>query len=73
MAAKHVLRYLQGKVDYGLKYTQMDGVKLEGYIDADCACSTTDKKSTFACCFSLETGVVSRFSRKQKSVSLSSC
>ena len=42
-----------------------------GYIDADWVGSTTDKKSTSGCCFSLGSGVVSWFSRKQKFVALS--
>ena len=42
-----------------------------GYTDVDWAGSTTDKKSTSGCCFSLGSGVVSWFSRKQKSVALS--
>ena len=43
-----------------------------GYTDVDWAGSTTDKKSTSGCCFSLGSGVVSWFSRKQKFVALSS-
>jgi hypothetical protein len=34
-AAKHILRYLRGIVEYGLRYAQGDGVKLVGYTDAD--------------------------------------
>jgi hypothetical protein len=37
VAAKHVLRYLRGTVDYGLSYIQRDGVKLTGFTDADWA------------------------------------
>jgi hypothetical protein len=33
IAAKHVLRYLAGTVDYGPDYVRGDGVKLIGYID----------------------------------------
>jgi hypothetical protein len=35
VAAKHVLRYLRGTIEYGLSYVQGDGVKLMGFIDAD--------------------------------------
>ena len=35
VAAKHVLRYLQGTLDYGLDYRQGDGVRLAGYTDSD--------------------------------------
>jgi hypothetical protein len=30
---KHVLRYLRGTVEYGLRYIGGDGVELHGYID----------------------------------------
>ena len=72
VAAKHVLRYLRGTVDYGLNYVQNDGVNLIGYTDSDWAGSAVDRKSTSGCCFSLGSAVVSWFSRKQKSVALSS-
>jgi hypothetical protein len=72
VAAKHVLRYLRGTVEYGLSYIQGDGVKLVGYSDVDWAGNTVDKKSTSGCCFSLGSGAISWFSRKQKSVALSS-
>jgi hypothetical protein len=70
--AKHILRYLRGTIEYGLRYAQGDGVKLVGYTDADWAGNAVDRKSTSGCCFSLGSGVVSWFSRKQKSVALSS-
>jgi hypothetical protein len=69
---KHILRYLRGTIEYGLRYAQGDGVKLMGYTDADWAGNAVDRKSTSGCCFSLGSGVVSWFSRKQKSVALSS-
>jgi hypothetical protein len=34
-AAKHVLRYLQGTLDFGLEYVRGDGVRLAGYTDSD--------------------------------------
>jgi hypothetical protein len=72
VAAKHVLRYLCGTVDYGLDYLRGDGVRLVGYTDSDWAGCVSDRKSTFGCCFRLGSIVVSWFSRKQKSVALSS-
>lgn len=47
-------------------------MKLEGFTDADWAGSTVDRKSTSWCNFSLGLGAVSWYSRKQKSVVLSS-
>jgi hypothetical protein len=72
VAAKHVLKYLCGTVDYGLDYHRGDGVRLVGYTDSDWAGCVSDRKSTSGCCFGLGSIVVSWFSRKQKSVALSS-
>jgi hypothetical protein len=72
VGAKHVLRYIAGTVDYGLDYVRGDGVSLVGYTDSDWAGCVADRKSTSGCCFSLGSGLVSWFSRKQKSVALSS-
>eukprot|EP00253_Pinus_taeda_P035352 PITA_35352 len=72
VAAKHILRYLQGTVDYDLNYRQADGVRLAGYTDFDWTGCASDRKSTLGCCFVLGSTVVSWFSQKQKSVALSS-
>jgi hypothetical protein len=72
VAAKHVLRYLCGTVDYGLDYHRGDGFCLVGYTDSDWARCVSDRKSTSGCCFGLGSVVVSWFSQKQKSVALSS-
>ena len=70
--AKHILRYLAGTVDYGLDYTRFDGVGLVGFTDSNWAGSVSNRKSTSGCCFNLGSAVVSWFSKKQNSVSLSS-
>ena len=72
VAAKHILWYLQGTVDYGLDYRQEDGVRLAGYTDSDWAGYASDRKSTSECCFGLDSAVVSWFRRKQQLVALSS-
>jgi hypothetical protein len=72
VATKHVLRYLCGTVDYDLDYQRGDGVRLVGYTNSDWARCVNDRKSTSGCCFGLGSAVVSWFSRKQKSVALSS-
>ena len=33
IAAKHILRYLRGTIDYGLKYDVNQKINLEGYVD----------------------------------------
>ena len=35
IAAKHILRYLKGAVEYGLKYDMNRKIDLEGYVDLD--------------------------------------
>ena len=71
IAAKHILRYLRGIVDYGLKYEASQKINLEGYVDSDWASSSINKKSTLGCFFSMGSSVISWFSRKQSCVSLS--
>ena len=64
IAAKHVLRYLKGTVDYGLKYDANQKIKLHGYVDSDWEGSATDRKSTSSCCFSLGFGMIFWFNKK---------
>ena len=71
-AAKYILRYLAGTVDYGLDYRGSGGVSLVGFTDSDWVGCVRDRKSTSGCCFSLGSVAVLWFSRKQKSVALSS-
>jgi hypothetical protein len=47
-------------------------VKLVGYSYADWAGNSVDRKSMSGCCFSLGSGAISWFNRKQKSIVLSS-
>ena len=35
--AKHILRYLKGTIDYGLKYDANQKINLEGYVDSNWA------------------------------------
>ena len=44
--AKHVLRYLKGTIDYGLKYDANQKIILEDYVDSDWAGSSIDRKRT---------------------------
>jgi hypothetical protein len=71
VAAKHVMRYLKGTLDFGLCYNGDQDFKLIGYTDSDWAGSVSDKKSTSGCCFSLGSSMTSWQSRKQSSISLS--
>jgi hypothetical protein len=71
IATKHVLRYLQGTVGYGLRYASSVDLSLQGYVDADWAGSTMDWKSTSNYCFTLGSVMVSWCNRKQSSMALS--
>jgi hypothetical protein len=70
IVAKHVMRYLKGTIEYGIKYDADCEFRLHGYSDSDMASSVIDRKSTSGCCFSLGSGMISWFSRKQISVVL---
>jgi hypothetical protein len=70
VAAKHVIRYLKGTLDYGLCYTGDHDFRLYGYTDSDWAGSASDRKSTSRCCFNLGSAMTSWKSRKQSSISL---
>jgi hypothetical protein len=71
VAAKHVLRYLKGTIDYGLSYDGDHDFTLSGCTDTDWAGSVSDRKSTSRCCFSLGSAMISWQSRKQSSIALS--
>ena len=61
---KHIMRYLRGTINYGLKYESNQKINLEGDVDSDWAGSAIDRKSTSGCCFSMGLGVISWFSKK---------
>ena len=71
IAAKHILRYLRGTIDYGLKYDANQKINLEGYVDFDWVGNAIDRKRTLRCYFSMGLGVISWFSKKQSYVALS--
>eukprot|EP00253_Pinus_taeda_P021765 PITA_21765 len=68
--SKHI--DIRGTSGYGLWYKQEDEVKLCGFTDADWAGSPTDRKSTSGGIFSIRSTTVSWYSKKQRSVALSS-
>ena len=65
VAAKHILWYFQGTVEYGLDYRQGDGVRLVGYTDSNWVGCASNRKSTSGCCFGLGSIVLLWFSQKQ--------
>ena len=71
VAAKYVMRYLKGMIDFGIYYVGDIEYILYGYIDAYWAESVTGRKSTLGGCYCLGSTMISWFSRKQQGVSLS--
>jgi hypothetical protein len=70
VAAKHVMRYLKGTLDFGLCCNVDHDFRLVGYTDSDWAGSVFDRKSTLGCCFSLGSAMTSWQSRKQFIIAL---
>ncbi|CAA7040775.1 unnamed protein product [Microthlaspi erraticum] len=71
LAAKRILRYVQGTCGFGIRYKQGEGEKLVGFVDSDYAGDVDDRKSTSGYVFMLGGGAVSWASKKQPIVTLS--
>ena len=67
---KHMLKYLEGTFDYGLRYATDCEFGLVGYTNSDWADSFTNRKSTSGCYFSLGSTVIVWRSQKQTTVVL---
>jgi len=70
-AAKRILRYVKGTLDYGVKFEKCTNFKLCGFSDSDWAGSYDDMKSTSGYCFNLGSGVFSWCTKKQEIVAQS--
>ena len=71
-ASERILRYLSGTKDLGTMYSTLENFKHIGYIDSDNGGITDDKKSTYGYTFHFSIGIVSRVSKKQPIVTISS-
>jgi hypothetical protein len=71
IAAKHVLRYIRGTINYGLIYTASSDIQLHGFTDSNWLGSVEDMKSTSGMCFILGFPMISWGNMKHKSVALS--
>ena len=65
------MRYLNGTIEYGIKYDTNQKINLEGYVDSYWAGSAIDRKSTSRCYFSMRSGVISWFNRIESCMALS--
>ncbi|XXG58987.1 hypothetical protein AAC387_Pa04g1157 [Persea americana] len=70
-AAKRVLRYVKGTLDFGVFYCKGGDYELVAYTDSDYAGDLEDRKSTSGYLFLSSYGAVSWSSRKQPIVTLS--
>ena len=73
-AAKRILRYVKGTLNYGLVYSHdSKNNMISGYSDSDLGGNFEDRKSTAGMAFYLNESLISWVSQKQKCVALSSC
>ncbi|KAL7083944.1 hypothetical protein ACP275_14G193700 [Erythranthe tilingii] len=70
-AVKRIIRYVSGTIDFGIWYSMDTNTTLAGFSDADWAGDADDRKSTTGGCFYLGNNLVSWYSKKQNSISLS--
>ncbi|XP_038697950.1 secreted RxLR effector protein 161-like [Tripterygium wilfordii] len=70
-AAKRVLKYIAGTVEYGIWYSKVSNFKLIGFTDSDWAGYLDDRKSTSRIIFNLGSRAISWSSKKQEVVALS--
>ncbi|XP_069146088.1 secreted RxLR effector protein 161-like [Solanum lycopersicum] len=70
-AAKCILRYLQGTIDYGIMYKFGGNLNLIGYSDSDWAGSIDDMKSTSGYAFLFGSSICSWLSKKQSVIAQS--
>ena len=72
LAAKRILRYLQGTRDFRLWYKKGEQSELIGFTDSDYAGDQDDRKSTSGYAFMFGSAAISWSSKKQPIVTLSS-
>lgn len=68
---KRLLKYLKKTKEYGILYKKTND-NLHGYVDADWASCSLDRRSYTGYCFILSNSIISYESKKQKTVALSS-
>ncbi|XP_048615895.1 LRR receptor-like serine/threonine-protein kinase GSO1 [Brassica napus] len=72
-AAKRILRYIKGTINFGLYYSISDDYKLVGYSDSDWGGDVDDRKSTSGFVFFIGETAFTWMSKKQPIVTLSTC
>lgn len=73
-AAKRILRYVKGTMEYGLIYAKGSrNYLLCGYSDSDMASNVVDRRSIGGMAFYLNESLITWVSQRQRCVELSSC
>eukprot|EP00253_Pinus_taeda_P030742 PITA_30742 len=70
-AAKRILRYVRGTVQFGIHYSARESPLLVGFTDFDWAGDPDDRKSTAGYVFTLGSGPITWACKKQGAISLS--
>lgn len=68
---KRILKYINVTSNYGMLYSHNANSLLIGYCDANWVGNADDRKRTYGGCFFLGNNLISWFSKKQRSMSLS--
>ena len=69
-AAKRILRYIRGEIQFGIHYSTGGKPLLVGFTDSDWADDPDDKNSTTCYVFSLGSGPVTWACKKQQTLAL---
>jgi hypothetical protein len=70
-ASKHILRYVQGTMSYGISYAAGCALYIIGFTDSNWVGDSTDRKSTSRCTLSLGSIPICWSSKNQLAISLS--
>jgi hypothetical protein len=71
-AAKRILRYVGGTIQFGIHYSSWGAPLLVGFTDSDWVDDPDDRKSTTGYVFSLGSGPITWSCKKQQDIALSS-
>jgi hypothetical protein len=69
--AKHILRYIQGTITFGIHYEKNSTLDLIGFTDSDRVGDNIDRKSTSGYSLSLGSGPICCSGKKQTTIALS--
>lgn len=70
-AARRILKYVAGTINFGIWHSSVPNFKLVGFTDSDWVGCLDDRKSTFGNVFSFGSGAMTWSSKKQEIVALS--